>query len=202
MLTKREKALMETHSGKPAHPPFSGYSLFSAMMMKSHDIKRNLGPERLRIVSNLWNQCSPYEKAEYSQKSKEMMEQYKMDYANYLNSLPEDERGEEAKKRTCKAPKVRTFKTEAREKLFSGEPKKPPIFAADFFGQTYGGRGDYRKAWKKLTDVQKAAYNRDLVELKETYLKDYETFLKTLSQEELVAYSQFKKSREAIDEPH
>lgn len=203
MLTKKEKALKERHSGKPANPPISGYGLFAATMMKSHDIDHNLGTNRMKIISNLWSQCSPQEKAEYSQKAKQMKEQYKVNYANYLSSLPEEENEYDMKnrlrKRHSNEPEPKKVKTETCEtdvKLFSGEPKKPPIFVVDFFGEKYHGKKDYREVWKKLPDDQKAGYNRDLVELKETYLKDYETFLKSLSKDDLVAYSQFKKNRE------
>lgn len=65
-----------------------------------------------------------------------MVEQYKLDFASYLESLPEDKRAEELKnnmpKRKAKDAnqnnkKPRKEKKENIDLLFKGEPKQPPL---------------------------------------------------------------------------
>lgn len=63
------------------------------------------------------------------------MEQYKLDFASYLESLPEDKRAEELKnnmpKRKAKDAnqnKKKIQKPEIQDDfLFKGEPKPPPL---------------------------------------------------------------------------
>lgn len=61
------------------------------------------------------------------------MEQYKLDFASYLESLPEDKRVEELKNNM---PKRKTKDTDENPKkkkqikddyLFKGEPRPPPL---------------------------------------------------------------------------
>lgn len=61
------------------------------------------------------------------------MEQYKLDFASYLESLPEDKRVEELKnnmpKRKTKETEENTKKTKPMrdDYLFKGEPRPPPL---------------------------------------------------------------------------
>lgn len=62
------------------------------------------------------------------------MEQYKLDFASYLESLPEDKRAEELKnnmpKRKTKEMNVNNKKPELQTEvdlLFKGEPNPPPL---------------------------------------------------------------------------
>lgn len=62
------------------------------------------------------------------------MEQYKLDFASYLESLPEDKRAEELKNNMPKR-KAKDANNEDNKKakqvdddlLFKGEPKQPPL---------------------------------------------------------------------------
>lgn len=62
------------------------------------------------------------------------MEQYKLDFASYLESLPEDKRAEELRnnmpKRKAKDSNLNNKKQKTEQiddLLFKGEPKQPPL---------------------------------------------------------------------------
>lgn len=132
VLTKEEKILKERVAGKPTKPPMSAYSLFSRMMLQSEEIKQLMVRDRMNYIAMQWKNCSEEEKRVYREKVAHMLEQYKLDYATYLESLPEDKREEElqnnmpkrkAKKLDNDAP---AKKRKISENAFKNEPCKPP----------------------------------------------------------------------------
>ncbi|XP_025833339.1 nucleolar transcription factor 1-like [Agrilus planipennis] len=98
ILTKEERALKERLlDGKPVKPPNSAYSLFSTKMLQSEEIKSCPLKDRMNYISGLWKNMSEMEKKEYIDQTKQLIEQYKLDYASYIKALPKEKRQEELK---------------------------------------------------------------------------------------------------------
>lgn len=124
-------------------------------MLQSEDIKNIDVKDRLNYISRQWKLCSEEEKQEYKERADhvcqiiylnfrfltfyhlQLMEQYKLDFASYLESLPEEKRVEELKnnmpKRKAKDKDTnennkKLQKTKIQDDLlFKGEPKQPPL---------------------------------------------------------------------------
>lgn len=79
-------------AGKPLKPPQSAYSLFASELLNSSQIKNIPVKERLRFVSNEWKKMSEIEKEKYKTTVNTKMDKYKQDFANYLKTLPEEQR--------------------------------------------------------------------------------------------------------------
>lgn len=132
ILTKEEKLLKERVAGKPTKPPMSAYSLFSRMLLKSDDIKRIPVKERMNYIAIQWKNCSDDDKRVYRDQVAHLLEQYKLDYASYLESLPEDKRDEELQKNVMKRKAKKSNESELMPKkkkmnldIFKNEPEKP-----------------------------------------------------------------------------
>lgn len=95
VLTKDEKLLKERMAGKPVKPPTSVYSLFSQVMLQSEEIKNVQPQQRMTYIANNWRNCSDEDKRIYRERLQHLSEQYKLNFANYLETLPEDKRQEE-----------------------------------------------------------------------------------------------------------
>jgi hypothetical protein len=113
ILNKEEKALYDKSVGKPEKPPNSGYSLFSRIMLSSEEIKHINHKDRMLQISSMWKNLSMKDKRKYADKVQQvgpikftrflclikqflqMLEQYKLDFATYLESLPPEKREEE-----------------------------------------------------------------------------------------------------------
>ncbi|XP_046383911.1 nucleolar transcription factor 1-A-like [Ischnura elegans] len=106
VLTKDEKQLKERLAGKPEKPPNSGYSLFSRIMLASDEMKKYNSKGRMLEISKMWKDLSAIDKKKYHDKVQQMIDQYKLEYATYLESLPENERKEELLLTTHRKKKV------------------------------------------------------------------------------------------------
>ncbi|XP_044759492.1 nucleolar transcription factor 1-A-like [Coccinella septempunctata] len=199
ILNKEEVALKEKYSGKPDKPPTSAYSLFSKNLLQSDEIKKINFKDRMNHVSSLWKNCTEEEKNKFKAKVDELMEQYKKDYAKYLESLPEDKKQLELQK---SAPKKKS-KSESSDKKKKAkgklekvpEPATPPISAFSYFAtsENIDDRKVAKKEWKKLSDEEKNGYEKKLVEIKREYILQFEKFLNSLSKEELEEFSKTKQ---------
>ncbi|KAK5639088.1 hypothetical protein RI129_011580 [Pyrocoelia pectoralis] len=176
VVSKEEKSIKERLAGKPIKPPNSAYSLFSQMMLKSEEIKKIDPKGRMKALADHWKNCSEQEKKLYQEHCEQLMTQYKIDYATYIDSLPEGKRQEELQNN---APKRKVKKM------------KRSGFA--LFSKRYHGKAPVETAWKNLNKVDKKEYETEVQMLKQKYIKDYEIFLKSLSKEQLTAFSQMKK---------
>lgn len=142
ILTKEEKMIKERQSGKPVKPPNSAYSLFSQLMLKGNDIRDIPPKDRMKTISELWKQCPDDQKDVYRLQVEHLVSQYKLDFATYLETLPEDKRQEELQnnlpKRKLKenegeAPSPKKAKedneqlTVKYQKVFEKEPPEPPM---------------------------------------------------------------------------
>nr|CAD7602160.1 unnamed protein product [Timema genevievae] len=220
VLTKEEKNLVERVAGKPEKPPNSGYSLFSRIMLMSAEMKHIASKERMAEISRLWKSFSKDEKNSYQEQVNHMLDQYKLEYATYLESLPEDKRQEELlsnhpkrkvkvdkeskPKPTKKKKEVKDVQAQQPSDLFEGEPEPPPVNALQLFMKTFTSEAknasresEARRSWQMLPDSEKIRYRKKLHEIKQRYIEDYEKFLKSLTQEQLKEYS-LQKNRKAL----
>lgn len=132
VLTKEEKFLKERLAGKPTKPPMSAYSLFSRLLLKSEEIKQISAKDRMNYIATQWKNCSDEEKKCYREKVAHLLEQYKLEYASYLESLPEEKRDEELQnnlpKRKSKKSKEGNIpkRRKISNDIFKSEPVKPP----------------------------------------------------------------------------
>lgn len=229
VLTKEEKNLKERVAGKPEKPPNSGYSLFSRIMLVSPEIKQVAAKERMSQISKLWKSMTVGEKKKYQEQVNHMLDQYKLEYATYLESLPEDKRQEELQnnqpKRKPATPKPVSHQSASKSSkdtkkklrevseekpLYKGEPEPPPVNAYQLFLKTFMTDAshidpEYREKeapryWQMLPDADKAKHRRRLNDIKQKYIRDYEKFLKSLSQEQLKDYSLQKASLKKEEE--
>lgn len=113
----------------------SAYSLFSRLLMQSEEIKRISAKDRMNYIALQWKGCSEDEKRVYREKVAHMLEQYKLDYASYLESLPEEKRDEELqnnlpKRKAKKADNTEQMpkKRKTKDDIFKNEPAKPPKY--------------------------------------------------------------------------
>ncbi|KAL1139820.1 hypothetical protein AAG570_006797 [Ranatra chinensis] len=97
ILSKEEKTILERMEGKPVKPPNSAYSLFSREMLNNPELKSKYETpkERMQEIAKLWKSVPKVEKNVYAEEVKRLIENYKMEYATYLDSLPEERREEE-----------------------------------------------------------------------------------------------------------
>ncbi|XP_049858540.1 nucleolar transcription factor 1-A-like isoform X1 [Schistocerca gregaria] len=214
VLTKEEIALKERIAGKPEKPPTSGYSLFSRLMLVSPDMKKVPPKERMSQVSRMWKSLTNDQKKKYKEQVLHMLDQYKLEYASYLESLSDEKRQEElsncapkkklppknkiGKKVVKKKPKPE----EENSKLFKGEPEPPPLNAYQLFLKGFMADASHiplenrekeaPRYWQMLPAADKEKHRKKLNDIKQKYIKDYEKFLKGLSQEELKEYSMQK----------
>lgn len=146
LLTKEEIQIKQRLAGKPVRPPQSAYSLFSSEMLQSAEVKQQIPTkQRLTYVSSEWKKKSEEEKQVYKDRVSEKIDKYKIDFANYLKSLPSDQRNSEMlndtprrkiykkEKKVTTKNKVKMIKTETTEdedappkKKFK-EPQQPPM---------------------------------------------------------------------------
>ncbi|CAH0562429.1 unnamed protein product [Brassicogethes aeneus] len=213
ILTKEEKSVKERVAGKPIKPPVSAYALFSRNVLQTPQVKDIPNKERWNFVAAQWKTCSEEEKKHYKDLQTNLMEQYKLDFAQYLETLPEDKRnlelqtnapkkrkseehvGPSNKKRkkteekatAAAAAAAAGVKTEPKPKF--QEPEQPPRSAFKYFAQVYGGKEPAAQAWKKLPADEKEKFEEELIIKKREYIAAFEKFLKSLSKEELEAFS-------------
>lgn len=57
--------------------------------------------------------------------------------------------------------------------------------------------GGDKVAWKRLSHTERKEYEKDLTNIKEKYIKDFEKYLKTLTKEELAAFCAKKQEEYA-----
>ncbi|XP_018571323.1 nucleolar transcription factor 1-A-like [Anoplophora glabripennis] len=205
ILTKEEIQIKDRVAGKPSKPPGSAYNLYARILLQSEEIKSVPIRDRLNFVSNRWKNCPEHQKKQYKDLSATLNEKYKIDYASYLETLPEPERKLELQKNLPKRRKSECLDAEKKEKVIKKksekkptitklvEPEQPPISAFKYFTTLYDGEEPALQAWKALTLEQKKVYEDELVKKKQAYIVDFENFLKSLTKEELEAFSNSRR---------
>ncbi|KAL5014091.1 hypothetical protein ScPMuIL_008361 [Solemya velum] len=87
ILTKEEKIIKDKMEGKPIRPPMNGYSLFCSETMPT--LK---GSCRLVEASKRWKLLTDQEREEFNRRQKEVQREYDIKYAEFLETLPQEER--------------------------------------------------------------------------------------------------------------
>ncbi|CAH1377994.1 hypothetical protein MTP99_019375 [Tenebrio molitor] len=211
ILTKREKLSKERALGKPVKPPNSAYALYSRVMLQSEGIKTVHPKDRMNYIAGKWKNCPEEEQNVYRDQVIRLLEQYKQDYQTYLDSLPEEERrklvtqskrkGRKSGRASGRKPRKRkTPKKPQPTKLKFTEPEQPPISACKYFATLYKGESDPVQAWKALNTEEKRKYEEELVKKKQAYIVEFEKFLKSLSKEELEAFSRSRQQQVQSDD--
>ncbi|KAJ8981486.1 hypothetical protein NQ317_007012 [Molorchus minor] len=207
ILTKEDIQIKERSAGKPSKPPNSSYSHYARLILQSDEIKDVPVRDRLVYVANKWKTVPEEHKKQLKEQVTKMNKQYKIEFAGYLENLPEEERKRELQKNMPKRPQKKTpEKKNGREKrIRSPKKKKWRIQSAyKYFASMYTGEEPVAQAWKVLTPEQKEVYEDDLVKKKRDYIANFEKFLKSLTKEELEAFSnsrsQSKKNVEDDDD--
>ncbi|KAE8744875.1 hypothetical protein FOCC_FOCC008516 [Frankliniella occidentalis] len=224
VLKKEEVKLKQRLSGKPQRPPNSGYSLYSRIMLgKCEKLRQLLPKERMREISIKWHAMTDAGREEYAKRVKYEQEQYKLNYATYLESLPEEERQEELMKTQTKkkskdevvvnnGKKSNEAKSQKSSKkpvkverlYFPGEPQQPPVNAYDLFVESFVSdtklsATEAPRFWEMLPSSDKAKFQRKLKELKEKYIKDYKKFLRSLDEDEVSKYNELQKRNKELE---
>ncbi|KAF5287243.1 hypothetical protein FQR65_LT12287 [Abscondita terminalis] len=219
VVTKEERAIKERLAGKPIKPPNSAYGLFSQIMLKSEEIKKIDPKGRMKALADQWKLCSEEEKKVYQEHTDQLMSKYKLDFATYLESLPESKRQEELQKTLPKrkGTKVEDLKSKSEEdkhkndlekgkneekkpktdkkNIVETQPPHPPQSGLALFSKRYHGKAPVKTAWKNLNKLEKQEYEAEVKMLKQKYIKHYEAFLKSLSKEQLTAFSEMHKGK-------
>uniref|UniRef100_A0A0K8TIC1 HMG box domain-containing protein n=1 Tax=Lygus hesperus TaxID=30085 RepID=A0A0K8TIC1_LYGHE len=211
VLLKEERSLLEKMQGKPDKPPPSAYLLFSSVMLRDPNLQKLTPKERMQETARLWKNVPKVEKEGYQEKVKHLANVYKLEYASYLESLPEDKRKEELAnnmpKRRAKSSSsnsAKKLKTEIKssdekprlplEELVKKQPVPPPKDAYALFCQDYKDypEKEIRKSWDALLEAPRNKLEARVEKLKQQYILDMRKFLKSLDPEDLQIYSAYK----------
>ncbi|XP_034242598.1 nucleolar transcription factor 1-A-like [Thrips palmi] len=224
VLRKDELELLRRSKGIPQKPASSGYVVYTRVMLQQcPELKDKLPKERMKEISLRWNALPEGEKEEYKKIYKHEKEQYDIDMAAYMESLPEDERREyllksqtltgalKSKKKGDRANNGKIAKTKSKgsvkkvqRQYFPGEPHQPPLKAFDLFVESFVSdtklsATEAPRFWDMLPANDKAKFQRKLSELKDKYIKEYKKFLKSLNEEEVAKYNELQKQNKKIE---
>jgi len=141
ILSKDEKQLKEKMEGKPEKPPNSGYSLYSKELLASQLIKHVETKDRMSEISRQWKALTEEERHQYNDRAQEMIHQYKLEYATYLESLAPEQREAEMRnsvQKTTKrpanastdAPKAKKTKKVQKSKIEVAAPVAAPAHSS------------------------------------------------------------------------
>lgn len=222
-LTKSDRNILDSQSGKPKKPPANNYSLFSKEILQSNELDGVLPKEKMSMVAMKWKALSDEERQIYTDKLKVMTERYKNEFEAYLNTLPENEKQLEMSKNKVKRkkpePKVvprinarevisekpienpkkkNTPQYNSKTKTFKNEPK--PIPYKNAF-ELYRSKLESNEKhpitsledWNKKNGKKQLMFENELKALKKEYMKNLKVFLRGLSEEELQLYLQLRK---------
>lgn len=218
-LTKGDRNILDSQSGKPKKPPVNNYGLFSKEMLQSNELFGVPPKERMSILAKKWKSFTNEERQIYSDKLKVITERYKTEYDAYLNTLPEEERQIEMAQNKIK-PKKTEPKIVPRINAREGIPEKPKKKNASKFNQktktfeNEPARFPYENSfelyrsqvapnekhpitsleeWKVKSGRKKSVIENEYKMLRKQYIKELQIFLKSLSQSDLQLYLKLRK---------
>jgi len=218
-LTKGDRNILDSQSGKPKKPPVNNYGLFSKEMLQSNELVGVPPKERMSILAKKWKSFSNDERQIYSDKLKIITERYKTEYDAYLNTLPEEERQREMAANKIK-PKKAEPKVVPRINAREGIPEKPKKKTASKYNQKtkifenapkpvpyknafelYRSKLDPNEKhsitsleeWTNKSGRKKSIYENELKMLKKQYMKNLKVFLKSLTEDDLQLYLKMRK---------
>ncbi|KAE9530625.1 hypothetical protein AGLY_011087 [Aphis glycines] len=222
-LTKGDRNILDSQSGKPKKPPANNYSLFSKEVLQSKELDGVLPKERMSILAKKWKAFSDEERQIYTDRLKVITERYKTEFDAYLNTLPENERQLEmsknkvkpkkaepkvvprinareviSEKPTEKPKKKNTSQYNSKTKTFKNEPKPVPYKNAF---ELYRSKLEPNEKhpitsledWNKKNGKKQLMFENELKALKKEYMKNLKVFLRGLSEEDLQLYLQLRK---------
>ncbi|XP_026809781.1 nucleolar transcription factor 1-A-like [Rhopalosiphum maidis] len=222
-LTKGDRNILDSQSGKPKKPPVNNYGLFSKEMLQSNALDGVPPKERMSMLAKKWKAFSNEERQIYSDKLKVITERYKTEFEAYLNTLPENEKQLEmakikgkpkkpepkvvprinareviSEKPTEKIKKKGTSQYNSKTKTFKNEPKAVPYKNAF---ELYRSKLEPNEKhpitsledWNKKNGKKQLMYENELKALKKEYMKNLKVFLRGLSEADLQLYLQLRK---------
>lgn len=222
-LTKGDRNILDSQSGKPKKPPVNNYGLFSKEMLQSNALEGVPPKERMTMLSQKWKAFSDEERQIYTDKLKVITERYKTEFDAYLNTLPENEKQLEmskikakpkkaepkvvprinareviSEKPTEKPKKKSTSQYNSKTKTFKNEPKPVPYKNAF---ELYRSKLEANEKnpitsledWNKKNGKKRLMFENELKALKKEYMKNLKVFLRALSEEDLQLYLQLRK---------
>jgi len=222
-LTKGDRNILDSQSGKPKKPPVNNYGLFSKEMLQSDALAGVPPKERMTELAKKWKAFSDEERQIYSDKLKVITERYKTEFDAYLKTLPEDEKQIEmsknkikpkkpepkvvprinareviSEKPTEKAKKKNTSKYNSKTNTFKNEPKPVPFKNAFELYQSKLEANDKHpitslEDWNKKNGRKRTMFEDELKTLKKEYMKNLKVFLRSLSEEDLQLYLKLRK---------
>jgi len=218
-LTKGDRNILDSQSGKPKKPPVNNYGLFSKEMLQSNELIGVPPKERMSILAQKWRLFTNEERQIYSDKLKVITERYKTEYDAYLNTLPEEERQKEIAKNKIKPKKTEqkvvpritaregipekskkkaASKYNQKTKTFENEPK--PVLYKNAF-ELYRSKIEPNEKhaitsledWTNKSGRKKTIFENELKLLKKEYMRNLKVFLKSLSEDDLQLYLKLRK---------
>lgn len=219
-LTKGDREILDSQSGKPKKPPVNNYGLFSKEMLQSSALYGVPPKERMTMLAKKWKSFTNEERQIYSDKLKVITERYKTEYEAYLNTLTEEERHLELLSNNKIKPKKAEPKVvpriNAREgipekpnkkiaskknqknKTFENEPKPVPFKNAfelyrSKLEPTDKNQISCLEEWNNKSGRKQMVFEDELKMLKKQYMKDLKVFLKSLSEDDLKLYLKLRK---------
>jgi len=126
-LTKGDRNILDSQSGKPKKPPVNNYGLFSKEMLQSDALNGVPPKERMSVLAKKWKAFSNEERQIYSDKLKVITDRYKTEFDAYLKTLPEDEKQIEMAKHKIKPKKPEKPEPKVVPRINAREviPEKP-----------------------------------------------------------------------------
>lgn len=222
-LTKGDRNILESQSGRPKKPPVNNYGLFSKEMLQSDALDGVPPKERMSILAKKWKAFSNEERQIYSDKLKVITERYKTEFEAYLKTLPENEKQIElsknkikpkksepkvvprinareviSEKPTEKPKKKEISKYNSKTKTFKNEPKPVPFNNAFELYRSKLEANDKHpitslEDWNKKSGRKQTIYENELKALKKEYMKNLKVFLRSLSENDLQLYLKLRK---------
>lgn len=218
-LSKGDRNILDSQSGKPKKPPTNNYGLFSKEMLQSNALDGVVPKDRMTLLAKKWKAFSDEEKQMYTDRLKVLTERYKAEYDAYLKTLPEDERQIElamnktkpkkpeskvvprinARETITEKPKKKTtLKSSTKLNLFENEPKPVPFKNAFelYKSKILPSEKHPIKSledWEKKNGRKKIQYENELKLLKKNYMLNLKAYLSSLSEEDLQTYLKVRK---------
>lgn len=221
-LTKGDRNILDSQSGKPKKPPVNNYGLFSKEMLQSGELSGVPPKERMSMLAKRWKSFNDEERQIYSDKLKVITERYKTEYEAYLKTLPEIERQIElatnkvkpkkaepkvvprinAREGIQEKPKKKTSKYNPKSKVFENEPKAVPFKNAyELYLSKVGLNNSFAslEEWKNKPARKQTVFEEEFKMLKKDYMQKLKIFLKSLSEEDLKLYLKLRKPELVTD---
>ncbi|XP_065222258.1 nucleolar transcription factor 1-like [Planococcus citri] len=198
LISKRDKNILNHVSGKPEKPAGNGYSLYSRESLQNGSLKDIDSKSRLAEIAKRWKALAQSERDSYDSRAKQMMNEYKIKYQQYLDTLSPEKRILEQESTQPKRKKPESKEAPKSKKKKVTEPEKPPENAFELFKEKNKNEWNSKSAaemenqaklkWKKLSNADKKSYAEQVENLKRSYVTKLSQYLKFCPPEKLQEY--------------